>query len=70
MNNIEAKCHIENYLKAHDIRVITDIDSGAPRINILYTQCDLCPDRMLEGCIWFYKDAMEVRTYFNHSAAG
>lgn len=69
MKNIEAKRYIETYLKVHNIRFITDIDSGVPRITILYTQCNLCPDRMLEGCIWCYKDSMEVRTYFNQTAA-
>lgn len=69
MQNIGAKRHIENYLKARNIRFITDIDNGTPRINILYTQCDFCPDKLLEGCIWFYKDAMEVRVYYDQTAA-
>lgn len=70
MKNVEAQHHIENYLKAHNIRYTKDIDSGAPHMNILYANCDLCPDKMLEGCIWFYKGSMEVRTYFNQNAAG
>lgn len=69
MKNLEAQHHIENYLKAYNIRYIKDVDSGMPCMNILYTNCALCPDGMLEGCIWFFKDLMEVRTYFNQNAA-
>lgn len=70
MKDIEAQHRMEYYLKAHNIRYTKDIDSGVPHISILYTNCDLCPDKMLEGCIWFYKGAMEARTYFNQNAAG
>ena len=69
MTKKEAQVRIEYYLKAHNIRHTKDVDSGTPRINIIYTKCARCPDRMLEGCIWFYKNAMEVRTYFNQNAA-
>lgn len=69
MKNVEVSHQIENYLKAHNISYTQDIDSGAPRMNILYTNCAFCPDRMLEGCIWFYKDSMEARTYFNQNSA-
>ena len=69
MTKTEAQIRIEHYLKAHNIYHVTDNESDTPRMNILYTNCDLCPDRMLEGCIWFYKDSMEARTYFNQNAA-
>lgn len=69
MTKMEALIHIEHYLKAHNIYHVTDNESGVPHTNILYTNCDLCPDRMLEGCIWVYKDSMEARVYFNQNAA-
>ena len=51
---------MKRYLKAHNLRHVMDFDNGAPRISILYTNCEFCPDRELEGCIWFYKGSMEA----------
>ena len=69
MKQAEAQRHMKRYLKAHNLRHVMDFDNGAPRISILYTNCALCPDRELEGCIWFYNGSMEARTYFNQRAA-
>ena len=69
MTKIEAQAHIQQYLKVHNLQHVKRVNRDIPSVNIVYTNCDLCPDRMLEGCIWFYKDAMEVRTYFNQNAA-
>ena len=69
MSRTGAQTHIEHYLKSHNIRYTKDVDNGIPRITILYVNCDRCPDKMLESCIWFYKDAMEARAYFGQTAA-
>ena len=70
MTKWEAQIRMGHYLKAHNIYHETDHENGTPHMNILYANCDLCPDGMLEGCIWFYENTMEVRTYFNQNAAG
>ena len=69
MTRTEAQIHIEHYLKVYNIRYTKAVDSDVPQITILYTNCNHCPDKMLESCIWFYKDTMEVRIYFNQNSA-
>ena len=69
MTRMEAQVHIEHYLKSHNIRYAKDVDNGIPHITILYVNCDRCPDNILESCIWFYKDVMETRVYYDQTAA-
>ena len=44
MKQSEAQRHMKRYLKTHNLRHVMDFDNGAPRISILYTNCELCPD--------------------------
>lgn len=69
MSRTAAQTHIEKYLKEHNIRYEKNVDSGISRITILFSQCDQSPDRILEGCIWFYEDAMEARVYYDQTGA-
>ncbi len=69
MQKFKIMLDIEEYLKAHNIFHVKDFDGENPRIIISYSRCYKCPDNTLEACIWFFKDFMEVRTYFDENAS-
>lgn len=58
------------YLRRHNIYFETDItEDGISRITILFKNCETCPQDILEGCIYFYADCMEVRVYYSELGA-
>lgn len=69
MTNMQAKAKMEKYLKGHFIKYQEDEDDGISRYTLLYRGCENCPDNVLESCIWFYPDAIEIRVYYNCNAA-
>lgn len=70
MNRMQAMKKIKDYLKNHFIRFEQDFDNNAPRITMLFHGCELAPNRIIEGCIWFYAEEMEVRIYYADVASG
>lgn len=69
MKKTKEEGSFEQYLKAHNIPYKCDIDNGTDRITMCFSGCLNCPDSTLESCIWFYKDCMESRTYYDLNAA-
>lgn len=69
MNSHKAKHLIVAYLRSHNIRFSEDFNSGVPRITMVFTGYDSCPSKILEACIWFYKDDMETRVYYSELGA-
>lgn len=61
--------HMINYLRSHNIPFQQDFDNGCVRISMLYKDCENCPDRVLESCIWFYSNVLEARTYYTKTAS-
>lgn len=58
------------YLRRHNIYFETDItEDGISRITILFKNCEMCPEKVLEGCSYFYDDCMEVRVYYSELGA-
>jgi len=58
------------YLKSHNIYFETDsAEEEIPRITMVFKNCDMCPGRIMEGCIYFYDDCMEVRVYYSELGA-
>lgn len=58
------------YLKRHNIYFESDItEEGISRITILFKNCEMCPQNVIEGCIYFYDDCMEVRVYYSELGA-
>ena len=64
MNRFDAKSKFSAYLKRYNISFIEDFDNGAARIAMIYKGYNNCPDKMLESCIWFYENEMELRVYY------
>ena len=69
MTNLQAKAKMTKYLKEHFIQYHEDIEGGVSRYTILFEGYDLCPDKVLEACIWFYPDSMECRVYYDRNAS-
>lgn len=68
MNRFDAKSKFCAYLKRYNISFIEDFDNGAARIAMIYKGYNNCPDKMLESCIWFYENEMELRVYYVENA--
>lgn len=68
MTKHEIKHRILEYLKSHNIPYNEDVDSSA-RLTMLYKGYSNCPDKVIESCIWFFDDEMEVRVYYSQTAA-
>lgn len=69
MNKFDAKNHLCSYLNMNNISFIEDFDNGVTRITMLYKGCNNCPDKVLESCIWFYENEMEIRIYYDTNAS-
>lgn len=69
MNRLEAKNKLYGYLKRNNILFSDDLDNGVSRITMLYKDYKNCPDKVLESCIWFYENEMEVRVYYDGNAS-
>ena len=68
MRKYKMKQRELEYLKSHNIPYGEGLDNGTSRLTILYKGYNKCPDKIIESCIWFFDDEMEVRVYY--SAAG
>lgn len=69
MTRVDALIRLSAYLKSHFIYFEMDFCNGTPRLTMIFKNCDNCPDKILESCVYFYQDCMEVKTYFNQNAA-
>ena len=69
MNRIKVKARLRQYLKSHFIYFETDFCNNTHRFTMIFKNCNNCPDKILESCVYFYQDCMEVKTYFNQNAA-
>lgn len=63
-----ARC-VKDYLKERMIPYEADIDTGILRLTMTL-KAENCPGRILECCIWFFEDSMEVRVYYGEMGAG
>lgn len=69
MTRLEAQLRLSIYLHTHFIYFKTDFYERTPRYTMIFKNCENSPDKMLESCVYFYQDCMEVKTYFNQNAA-
>lgn len=81
MNKNEVKSQIRGWLKGqirghlngwrHRIEYVEDIDmtTKADRLTIVYRDYPMAPDQLIESCIYFAPDVMEVRVYYSETAA-
>lgn len=69
MNRLQAQARLLQYVKSHFVEFEVDFDQDVPRYTMLFHGYDSAPDRMIESCIWFHKEDMEVRTYYTRVAA-
>lgn len=61
-----AMSHFSEYLKLHNIYFKIDIaEEDTPRITMGFWNCEMCPGRIIEGCIYFFEDCMEIRVYYS-----
>ena len=61
MNKKTVLHSIERYLKEHFIKYITDDEDGTERITMVFTGYDICPDKIVEACIYFFSEFMGNR---------
>lgn len=69
MLRMDAQIRLSTYLKSHFIYFETDFNNDTPRFTMMFKNCNNCPDKILESCVYFYQNCMEVKTYFNQNAA-
>lgn len=69
MLRIKAQIKLSTYLKSNFIYFDTDFSNGTPRFTMMFKNCNNCPDKILESCVYFYQDCMEAKTYFTLKAA-
>ena len=69
MTKQKAIKRLKEYLNAHFIHLETDFDNGTPRFTMIFKNCNNCHDKILESCVYFYQDCMEVKTHFTQNAA-
>ena len=61
-----AMSHFSEYLKLHNIYFKIDIaEEDTPRITMGFWNCEMCPGRIIEGCIYFFEDFMEIIVYYS-----
>ncbi|MDD3023793.1 MAG: hypothetical protein PHE26_07845 [Syntrophomonadaceae bacterium] len=66
----KAMSDFSTYLKTHNIRFETDLAEGCtPRITMVFNNCEMCPGKITEGCIYFFDEYMEARVYYSELAA-
>ena len=63
-----AVAKFEQYLKSHNLEYVKSIDNGAVLITMAFP-APKCPGKWVEGCVWFYKECMEARTYYSETGA-
>lgn len=60
--------HLKNYLSYNSIPCKEDLDMGVRRFTFVF-MCADAPGGFVEGCIWFFDKAAEVRLYYNSIGA-
>ena len=65
MKRNKAVSRISEYLKTHNIYYETDFVEDTPHITMLFKNCEMCPGKVTEGCIYFYDEVMEIRVYYS-----
>lgn len=58
----------KDYLRSFNIPYKEDVDMGAKRFTFVF-MCDNAPGGFVEGCIWFFDKAAEMRVYYNSIGA-
>lgn len=61
MLRITAQIKLSTYLKSNFIYFDTDFSNGTPRFTMMFKNCNNCPDKILESCVYFYQDCMEAK---------
>lgn len=56
------------YLRYNYISYKEDTDNGTRRLTFVFMN-DKAPGGFVEGCVWFYNEAAEVRVYYNQIGA-
>ena len=69
MAQAKAKAKIKEYLKQHFIEYKEDIYNGTERIIMVFRGCNNCPNKILEGCIYFCANFLECRVYYSQASA-
>lgn len=65
---MDVKSDFKTYLKQHFLEFHEDVYENTDRITMVFRNCERCPGKVTEGCIYFYQDYMECHVYY--SAAG
>ena len=69
MTKIQAEKKIMQYLKSHYIEFEVDLKDGICRYTMILHGYENSPNKVLESCIWFFEDVMEVRCYYTQNAS-
>ena len=69
MEKKEVQRSISRYFKQHFIEYVSDNEDGIDRFTLAFYGYDNSPDRLIEACIFFYEEEMEVRTYYDENGS-
>lgn len=67
MNKFQAKLKFKEYLNSHFIGYHEDSDNDTDRLTMVYKGYDNVPNKIIESCIFFFSDYMEVRVYYSET---
>lgn len=65
----EAAARLRRYLNSAFIKFTADMDNGVPRFTMCFKGYDDVPGTAIECAVWFYRQEMEVRTYYTEAGA-
>ena len=65
----EAAARLRRYLNSEFIKFTADMDNGVPRFTMCFEGYDDVPGTAIECAVWFYRQEMEVRTYYTKAGA-
>ena len=65
----EAAARLRRYLTSQCIKFTADMDNGVPRFTMCFEGYDDVPGTAIECAVWFYRQEMEVRTYYTKAGA-
>lgn len=66
---MKAKAAFCKYLKEHNIKYHECLFDGDPCVAMLFNGYENCPDKVLESCVYFWKDCIEARVYYTETGA-
>lgn len=61
---LNVQTQILTYLKANTISYNISLAEGLVRISMVFKNQELSPNMVIESCIWFYTNCLEVKTYY------